>query len=354
MNNGQNDNKTILIFAHEAGGIPDGLAKGFCKLHCDCKLVVYNKQIVEKKHSLLDRIIHRLLDPGYENDVRMSFNKSIDYYKPFVVTGNSSAIIIMKGNRLNLKNRDVLLGRNNLPLITYLYDPLHECSMQKDCAEISDFIICVDNLDTLTFPNKSIWLPLGYDDEVYFPGNKEKDIDIFISGALGKKYTKRKEVIEELGKSSLAKKYKICLVGSTGFSLRDWRVKIGNINWIAKRVTPSILADFQRRAKVCINIHRDDSDFIVNPSFFSIPGSGSCQFAERKESLARFLKPEEEYVSFKSKDELIEKLSYFLTNEEERNNISLNGYNRVKREHTLFERAKIILEIIKSLNQGKN
>jgi len=344
------ENKPLLILAQEAGGIPLGLSNALKRMRVANNLCIYDKFLYEKHFSLINRIYHRLFDPGYSNDIKNYFNISLHSFSKEIRSNFYSSILIMRGNKLDNEN-EILLKERSVPLITYLYDPLSQIDLQKYCADLADFVIYVDLKDSHFYPQNSMWLPLGYDDEIYFPSNEEKDIDVFISGSISKRYSKRLSILKSLGKSIFAKKFKMCFIGSTGFSLSDLRVDLGGIEWIAKRVEPVNLAGYQRRAKICINIHRDDSDTIINPSFFSIPGSGSCQIAEKREVLARVLQPDSEYVDFSTNDELFEKLNELLLLKEKRDYIFQKGYERVRKEHTLKERAKQILQILNELNK---
>lgn len=343
--------KPILIIAQEAGGIPFGLKKGFENLGFICLLETYDETIFSNKHSLIERIYHRIADPGYQKEIKLLFNKTVEKYGQEISDGGFSFVLIMRGNEIEEKNLNTL-NRRKCNLFTYLYDPLTDSTIQKQCADISDFIFCADKKDCSLYKNNSCWLPLGYDDEVYFPSTEEKDIDIFISGSISNRYFKRREIVEKIGKSSIAKNKKIFFIGSTGFSLTDLKVNVGKINWIAKRVSHFEIANYQRRAKICVNIHRDDSDSIVNPSFFSIPGSGSCQIAEKRDSLKYFMTPEKEYVEFENFEQLIILLEKLLEDEEKRNLISLNSFQKVKREHTLLCRAKYIIQKWREINNA--
>jgi spore maturation protein CgeB len=70
---------------------------------------------------------------------------------------------------------------------------------------------------------------------------------------------------------------------------------------------------------------------------FEIPGSGGFQLTSYAERLEEFYEPGKEVVVFRTADELIEKIRYYLKHEDERENVRRAGYERTMREHT-FER----------------
>ena len=50
--------------------------------------------------------------------------------------------------------------------------------------------------------------------------------------------------------------------------------------------------------------------------------------------------------NYNSLDELVEKIKYYLKNDREREKIALAGQKRTLKDHTFFERAKKLLEIV--------
>ncbi|MDZ4711876.1 MAG: glycosyltransferase [bacterium] len=70
---------------------------------------------------------------------------------------------------------------------------------------------------------------------------------------------------------------------------------------------------------------------------FEIPGCGGFQLSQYVEGLDEFFIPDKEIVLFKSLDELIEKIVYYLLNEHDRSSIAEAGYQKVIRDHT-YER----------------
>ena len=53
-------------------------------------------------------------------------------------------------------------------------------------------------------------------------------------------------------------------------------------------------------------------------------------------------------ITYNDKLDLIDKIKYYLNNEDERNEITKNSFNHVKENHTYNNRAKQLVEIIKN------
>jgi spore maturation protein CgeB len=83
---------------------------------------------------------------------------------------------------------------------------------------------------------------------------------------------------------------------------------------------------------------------------FEIPATKTFMLSEYTDDLATLFKEDKEVVFFRNKNELLEKIKYYLDNEDERNKIAEAGYDRViKDSHSVIERAKYILSFIEKL-----
>ncbi|MNV28901.1 hypothetical protein D3C71_1201070 [compost metagenome] len=74
--------------------------------------------------------------------------------------------------------------------------------------------------------------------------------------------------------------------------------------------------------------------------------SGTFQLSDARDDLATFYTPDEEIVTFNTQQELMDKIRYYLANEEERQRIALKGLERTLRDHTYPKRVNELLTII--------
>ena len=54
----------------------------------------------------------------------------------------------------------------------------------------------------------------------------------------------------------------------------------------------------------------------------------------------------EEFIAFESKDDMLVKIDYLLTHEDERKEIAENGYKRIVKDHTYDARIKEMLSLL--------
>ncbi len=79
---------------------------------------------------------------------------------------------------------------------------------------------------------------------------------------------------------------------------------------------------------------------------FEVPGCGGFLITEDADNLREYYRPDEEIVICENSEDLIEKIRYYLKNEEKREEIAIAGYKRTLKEHTYEQRFRDIFKII--------
>lgn len=72
----------------------------------------------------------------------------------------------------------------------------------------------------------------------------------------------------------------------------------------------------------------------VKARTFEVPGSGGFLLSEESESLSAYFRIGAEIVTYRSRDDLVQKIRYFLDHPAERDAIAEAGHQRARREHT--------------------
>lgn len=89
-----------------------------------------------------------------------------------------------------------------------------------------------------------------------------------------------------------------------------------------------------RHSRINLNINYRSIRSGMSARILDIMGAGGFLMTTPQPELFDYFTPEEDFVSFSSTDELIDKCRYYLTHEAERHQIALNGYRKVKQAHT--------------------
>lgn len=80
---------------------------------------------------------------------------------------------------------------------------------------------------------------------------------------------------------------------------------------------------------------------------FDIMGAGGFLLSNYQSDFLKHFVPDEDFVFYESKDDLIAKIDYYLTHEDERIQIAKNGFEKIKEKHTYRHRVQ---EMISYLN----
>lgn len=136
----------------------------------------------------------------------------------------------------------------------------------------------------------------------------------------------------------------------------NWDIKIWgnpaakwmNANTVSKYIKNEYVLDEQKGlafslAKIVTNnLHPGEIDGI-NCRAFEIPALFGFQLISHRNCISELFEIGKEIETYKSYDELIDKLQYYLKNDTARNAIKQAGYNRVHSQHTYTNRLQILL-----------
>ncbi len=157
----------------------------------------------------------------------------------------------------------------------------------------------------------------------------ERDIDVIFIGALHlDKMPMLAKIKKKLGR-------RMRFHGLTNFKRNVYfNLKYGFPGWITS-VGFSEYVPLYQRAKIGVNVHLRGASTLAGYRFFDLPANGVMQISDGGENLNEFFEVGHEIESFSDEDELLEKVEYFLEHEDERNEIALNGFRRVRREYMI-------------------
>ncbi|WP_379130903.1 glycosyltransferase [Paenibacillus sp. sgz500958] len=127
---------------------------------------------------------------------------------------------------------------------------------------------------------------------------------------------------------------------------------------IGKWMSPQETAAAYSGSKIVINLHRSHIDELgnnntlsipaasPNPRTFEIAATGTLQLCDARDDLSSFYKPGEEIETYTSPQEMMEKVRFYLTHEEERRAIALRALERTLQDHTYTKRLNQLLTVI--------
>ncbi len=100
------------------------------------------------------------------------------------------------------------------------------------------------------------------------------------------------------------------------------------------------------RSKMTLNIHEQSSaEFVGNIRMFEATGVGALLITDSAPNLGQLFEPDKEVITYRSREEALEKIRYYLIKDEERKAIAHAGQQRTLRDHNSLIRAQEVAAI---------
>ncbi|TKB95068.1 MAG: glycosyltransferase family 1 protein [Nitrospira sp.] len=102
------------------------------------------------------------------------------------------------------------------------------------------------------------------------------------------------------------------------------------------------------RSRITLNFHHDSpTPHANNRRLYEATGVGALLITDWKKDLHEMFEPGKEVVAYRTLEECIELIQYYLEHEDERNAIAQAGQKRTITEHTCYERTRELLDIVR-------
>lgn len=199
----------------------------------------------------------------------------------------------------------------NLPIIT-IWGDLEAVQQRQIAQTLEPF--CAKMIGTA---NKEIVEGLGYtylhvpkDPRLFNNPDKERDVDIVFSGSFGLGREERQEAMIHLLDNGI----KLVHGGSEGrdhFSTEEY-------------------ADRYKRAKLALSFSRAHGMNVINARPFEAMNCGAMLLEQESEELAKLYVPYVDYVPWTDKEDLLNKVKYYLEHDDERKTIASNGQRKTE------------------------
>lgn len=170
---------------------------------------------------------------------------------------------------------------------------------------------------------------------------KKRDIDVIYIGSMAL----NKMPLLAFIKKSLGKNMQ--LYGLTNLKRNVYfNLKFGFPGWVRELEFENYVPLYQR-TKIGINTHFRGKFSVGNYRLFDLPANGIMQISDGGDYLNEFFKVGEEIETYDTKEELIDKIKYYLQNDKARERIALAGFKRVMHDHRMNSRLHELSKILK-------
>lgn len=109
-------------------------------------------------------------------------------------------------------------------------------------------------------------------------------------------------------------------------------------------------AKIYTKSKICLNIAMKED---LNMRCFEVMGSGGFLLTDYVPYIEELFEDGKHLVLYKSFDEAVDKIKYYLAHDDQREKIAQAGFEEVMKKHTIDHRVKRILEVISHI-KGNN
>ena len=167
----------------------------------------------------------------------------------------------------------------------------------------------------------------------------DRDIPVSFAGSISKAHGSRTEFIEHLCKLP---EFQIWGLLSDG---------VGNNSEIRRRHQGTAwgieMYRVLARSRITVNHHIDIAgDYANNMRLFEATGVGALLITDWKENLHEMFELEKEVVAFRSPEECVELVRYYLEHDDERETIARAGQKRTLTQHTYRQRMEELITIL--------
>lgn len=101
------------------------------------------------------------------------------------------------------------------------------------------------------------------------------------------------------------------------------------------------------QSKITLNRHIDVAENNANNMrLYEATGCGALLITDQKDNLGELFVPGREVVAYKNLNELVSRIKYYLSHDQERSKIAKNGQKRTLKDHTYNVRMKQLVNII--------
>lgn len=332
--------QNVLIVGPNFYGYSNSVQKAFIELGFNTKVLTFSDNDVE---TLGEKITFHLSKnkTTFFDKKRTKFTELFknvyDEFKPTIV-------FIIKGSALL---PSAIEHAKNSITILWMMDSIFRNTYSYNLRNLVNHLFLFEKTDVdrlLKEENiKAHFLPLALDETVYYPIENKKDIDLLFVGAL---YANRIELLNRVIKHFPNKKIKI--YGHLFSPLRQpfqYLFRKNKHIFTNKNIDPTGLNKLYSQAKVCLNIHHQQSQTGVNQRFFEILGAKALELTDAKPFIEEnFTKTD--LLWYANEQEMIAQIEYALNNYEKMQPIINSGYAKVIEQHTFTKRMQFVLDTI--------
>lgn len=265
-------------------------------------------------------------------------------------TWNPDVIVVLNGEYLSNATMEQLKTKQRKTIL-WLVDSILRFRNIEKLINYYDAVFSFDPRDEHYLLNKynikCPYLPVGYDPVIYHPATvPSQDIDVcFIGNATGNRIVMLQQVAEYMK----AENKKMFIAGKFWDDRYFWKKrrfaqKYPYLHLFLHNhiIAPTDVCKLYQRSKICLNIHIEEHEGI-NPRTFEIMGTKSMELVDNKPKLADLVDIGNDVAVYQEASDLINKIGYYLKNNDERKAIAEAGHKKASTHFTIKHSVAVLL-----------
>jgi len=330
--------KKVLLIGPACFNYNQSIAAAFDPDNFDVSIIDYAEQ--HGRINLLNKISYFV-----STDRIAMTSKLLEELNSFIVSFyhqiHPDIVLIIKGEVITAETLSAMTASKN---VLWMLDSIHYFPQALKLVDQLDAVFLFEKTDEEKFKklNKNaFYLPPAYDDRIFKKLSIKKDIDILFIGTL---YKSRLELLERMHTKFPQSNMKVYCERYRFYKTPGKYLKsLGDNTFINRFVTPIEANLLYNRARICLNMHHEQSVYGINPRFFEILGANGFQVVDHKPYIHEHF-PGKAICTYRNEEELFERIGHHLKNNQDKNYQEL--YDEVAKNHTYRNRVSDILERI--------
>lgn len=263
-------------------------------------------------------------------------------------------MLVLKGETIRgdiireIKNRGVLTANWFMDTVISPYS----ITFVEEISQFYDFFFIVDSIDVTSkikiSSKKVFFLPAGFDRDM-FRRIELDEKDRITYGApvtfVGTVVNNRIPVLEEIADLGL------CIWGPDRSVEGVWLKKSPMLSrrFSGRPIYGEEAVKVYNASKIVFSVHSlfPENVYNVTPRIFEVAACKAFHLVDYANQLENFYKLNEEIICYRNIKEIRRLCEYYLSHDEERNNIAERAYKRAWAEHTYDHRIGRLLDIVK-------
>jgi spore maturation protein CgeB len=270
-------------------------------------------------------------------------------FKSLVLNKKPDIVIVTGGHRI-MQNTVKALKKKNIETILWTIDAPIDFEPIVDAARHYDHIFCQGTEAIKLLEMAGIkgarWLPMACDPDIHHAVKMTDEERVEVSRDvvfIGSYYPNRAELFSKL----------------TSFDLAIWGPgwdKLEPSSTLRKHImgthtTPEQWLKIYSAAKIVLATHYRDQEgrfpvYQASPRVFEVLACGAFLISDRQKDVLALFGEGRHFVSFKSPNDLVDKVRYFLDRPTERNLIAKQGQEETLKDHTYVHRVMTLFSYL--------